>query len=99
MGEKKKLFVIDAMAMAFRNFHAFGARPLTTSSGFPTSAIFGSANFILRLIESEKPDYLVIATDTAQPTFRHEIYSEYKANRGEMPEDLGKTNPRAIQAF
>jgi DNA polymerase I len=84
----KKLFVVDAMAMAFRNFYAFGNRPLTTASGQPTSAVFGSAIFMNKLINDHNPDYLVIATDTKQPTFRHKLYKEYKANRSEMPEEL-----------
>ncbi len=96
---KKRLFVVDAMAMAFRNYHAFGARPLTTASGFPTSAVYGSANFLLKLIETERPDYLLIATDSAGPTFRHDIYPPYKANRGEMPEDLAKQIPVIFRLF
>jgi DNA polymerase-1 len=85
---KKKLFVIDAMAMVFRNYYAFSQRPLTTQDGFPTSALYGSAAFMMRLLEKEKPDYLVVASDTKKTTFRHELYSAYKANRKEMPEDL-----------
>ncbi len=85
---KKNLYIIDTMAMAFRSYHAFGARPLTTASGQPTSALYGSLSFILSLIEKEKPDYLLFATDTKEKTFRHTLYPEYKANRDEMPEDL-----------
>ena len=88
--KKKKFFVIDAMAMVFRNYYAFGQRPLTTADGFPTSALYGSAAFMMRLVEKEKPDYLVVASDTKKPTFRHKLYSEYKANRTEMPEDLAE---------
>ncbi len=99
MSKVKRLFVVDAMAMAFRNFHAFGARPLSTSGGLPTSALFGSAMFLLKLIEDEKPDYLVIATDTKEPTFRHQLYSEYKANRTEMPADLSVQIPYLYQLF
>jgi DNA polymerase-1 len=99
MIKKKRLFIIDAMAMAFRNFHAFGARPLMTSDGFPTSAVFGSANFLLKLIETEKPDYLLVATDSKDATFRHEIYPQYKANRSEMPEDLSKQIPTLFELF
>ena len=78
------------MAMVFRSYYAFGQRPLSTASGFPTSAIYGSASFLMRLIEKEKPDYFVIASDSKGPTFRHELYSQYKANRTEMPEDLAQ---------
>ncbi len=95
----KRLFIIDAMAMAFRNYHAFGARPLTTSSGMPVSAIFGSSQFMLSLIDKEKPDYLVVATDSREPTFRHELYEKYKANRTEMPEDLAVQIPYLFRLF
>lgn len=92
MGQKK-FFIIDAMAMVFRNYYAFSQRPLTTSKGFPTSALYGSAAFMGRLVEKEQPDYLIVASDSKAPTFRHKIYSEYKANRTEMPEDLEKQIP------
>ena len=95
----KRLFVVDAMAMAFRSFHAFSVRPLTTSAGVPTSAVYGSALFLMKLIEDEKPDHLVIATDTAAPTFRHKMYSAYKANRDEMPEDLARQLPLIFRLF
>jgi len=84
----KRIFIVDVMAMAFRNFHAFSSRPLTTSSGQPTSAIYGSLSFMLQLIQREKPDYLIFASDRPEPTFRHHMYPDYKANRKEMPEDL-----------
>lgn len=84
----QKLFVVDTMAMAFRSFHAFGVRPLATSDGLPTSAVYGSLLFLLRLIERESPDYLIFASDSKEPTFRHELYPEYKANRDVMPPDL-----------
>lgn len=95
----KKLFVIDAMAMAFRNFHAFGANQLTTKEGIPTSAVFGSANFLLKLVATEKPDYLIIASDSKEKTFRHDLYPQYKANRTEMPEDLAVQLPYLFRLF
>lgn len=90
---RKRLFIVDAMAMAFRSFYAFGVRPLTTSSGQPTSALFGSALFMHKLITDQKPDYLVIACDAQEKTFRHDLYDKYKANRTEMPEDLAAQMP------
>jgi DNA polymerase-1 len=87
------------MAMAFRSYHAFGARPLTTSSGLPVSAVFGSAIFLLKLIEDERPDYLVIASDSREPTFRHQLYDKYKANRTEMPDDLAIQLPYLFELF
>lgn len=96
--QSKRLFVVDAMALAFRSYHAI-ARPLTTSSGMPTQAIYGSLMFLFNLIEKEKPDYLVIATDSAEKTFRHDMYDGYKANRSEMPEDLAVQIPHLYRAF
>ncbi|MFW7379501.1 MAG: DNA polymerase I [Oligoflexus sp.] len=95
---KKRLFIIDAMALAFRSYHAF-ARPLSTSSGMPTQAVYGSLMFLFNLIEKEKPDYLVIATDTDKKTFRHELYDKYKANRSDMPEDMAVQIPYLYRAF
>ncbi len=99
MGTPKKLFIIDAMAMAFRNYHAFGQRPLMTSSGIHTSAVFGSAMFMMKLIEDEKPDLVIVATDSKEKTFRHEIYPQYKANRSEMPQDLADQLPYFFELF
>jgi DNA polymerase-1 len=90
---KKRLIIIDFMAMAFRNFHAFSRNPLSTSSGFPTSSIFGSSQFLLKILNEESPDYIVAACDSPEATFRHKMYDQYKANRKEMPEDLSKQLP------
>lgn len=99
MSKPKKLFIIDAMAMAFRNYHAFGQRPLMTSTGIHTSAVFGSAMFMTKLIEDERPDLLIVATDSKEKTFRHEIYPAYKANRTDMPEDLADQLPYFFELF
>ena len=95
----KKIFVVDVMAMAFRSYHAMARRPLANSKGFPTSAIFGSAMFLMKLIESEKPDFLVLVTDTKSPTFRHKLYPKYKQNRTQMPEDLALQIPVLFKMF
>ena len=79
--------------MAFRNYHAFARRPLFNKEGFSTSALFGSTQFLLRLIREQKPDYLIAASDLSGKTFRHDIYPDYKANRKEMPEDLAQQIP------
>lgn len=94
----KRLFIVDAMALAFRSYHAI-SRPLTTSSGMPTQAIYGSLMFFFNLIEKEKPDYLLVASDCAAPTFRHDLYDGYKAHRKEMPEDLAVQIPYLYRAF
>ena len=85
---KKKLFIVDGYAILYRAHYALIRNPLITSYGFHTSALFGFANHIIKLINDEKPDYLVCAFDSKEKTFRHKIYSNYKANRPEMPLEL-----------
>ncbi len=76
------------MAMAFRNFYAFGSNHLYNSKGLCTSSIYATSQFLISLLEQEKPDYIIAASDSSSPTFRHEMYPQYKANRSEMPEEL-----------
>lgn len=89
----KKLFLIDGYALVYRAYYAFVKNPLINSKGQPTSAIFGFANYLVRLIESYSCPYIAVALDSSKPTFRHEIYSQYKANREEMPDDLKAQMP------
>ena len=84
----KKLFLIDGMALIYRSYYAFINNPLSTSEGFPTSAIYGFLNSIFKILNEEKPDYISIALDAQKPTFRHDIFPDYKANRKKMPDDL-----------
>jgi len=86
MAKKKRLFLMDGTAFIFRSYHAI--RGLSDSKGRPTGAIFGFINTLEKLLDEEKPDYFLIAFDAKGPTFRHEMYPEYKANRPECPEDL-----------
>ncbi|MCF8240301.1 MAG: DNA polymerase I [Melioribacteraceae bacterium] len=86
--KKKKFVIIDAMALAYKGYFAFINRPLTTSSGEPTSAVFAFLNQLFKIIEDTKPDYLAIAFDSKEKTFRHEMYVKYKSSREEMPEDM-----------
>lgn len=83
---KKKLFLIDISSLIFRAFYA--VRPLSSPSGTPTNALFGVFSMILKLMKDEKPEYMVFCFDRKEPSFRKELYSEYKAHRTEMPEDL-----------
>ena len=85
---KKKLFIVDGYAILYRAHYALIRNPLITSYGFHTSALFGFSNHIIKLINDEKPDYLVCAFDSKEKTFRHKMYSNYKANRPEMPLEL-----------
>ena len=89
MGKKKEKFVIiDAMALAYRGYFAFINRPLTNSAGESTSAVFGFLNQLFKIIEDTKPDYLVVAFDSKEKTFRHEMYDKYKSSRAAMPDDM-----------
>lgn len=95
---KKKLFLIDGMALAFRSFFAF-QRPLYRADGLPTAAIYGTAVFLNKLMTEERPDFIACALDTAEPTFRHAMYPEYKGTRSAMPDDLSKQMPYIFDLF
>ncbi|MBT6777037.1 DNA polymerase I [bacterium] len=90
---KKKLFIVDGYAILYRAHYALIRNPLITSYGFHTSALFGFSNHIIKLINDENPDYLVCAFDSKEKTFRHKMYSSYKANRPEMPLELQQQIP------
>ena len=89
----KKIYLIDGMAILYRAHYAMVYNPLTTSTGIHTSAIFGFMNSLIKLLKEENPDYLAITMDTKAPTFRHKRYTEYKANRKQMPEELQEQIP------
>ena len=86
-----KVFLIDGMSHIFRAHYAI--RGLTNSQGVPTNAVYGFATMLRKLIRQYKPQYLAVVFDGSQPTFRHEAYQEYKANRTAMPEDLAVQFP------
>lgn len=88
MAEKKRFVIIDAMALAYKAYFAFINRPLSNSKGEPTSAVYGFLTQIFKIIEDTKPDYLAVAFDSKEKTFRHERYEKYKSSRQEMPEDM-----------
>jgi len=83
-----RLFVLDAMGLAYRAYYAFISRPLTNARGENISAIFGLANTVLKTRREQKPDYWALAWDGPGPTFRHERFPDYKATRKPMPKDL-----------
>jgi len=95
----KKFFLLDGSAIFYRSYYAFIRNPLINSKGENTSTTFGFLNTIFKLIEDEKPEYLSVIFDTKEPTFRHHIYSEYKATREKMPEDMAETIPRLRQVL
>ena len=81
------------MAMAYRAYFALITNPRINSKGLNTSAPFGFLNSLNEVIKNQKPTHLAIAFDVSGPTFRHEQYEPYKANRQEMPEDLAASLP------
>lgn len=88
MAKKKTFVIIDAMALAYKAYFAFINRPLKTKTGEPTSAVYGFINQVFKIIEDTRPDYIAVATDSKEKTFRHEKYEKYKSTREEMPEDM-----------
>ena len=98
----KRLFLLDGMALVYRAHFAFATRPILTSKGFNTSALFGFTNTLLDLIHQHDPTHLAVAFDTPEPTVRHREYPDYKGQREEMPEDLSAALPhveRLCQGF
>lgn len=97
---KKTIHLVDGSGYIYRAYHAI--RHLSNSQGLPTNATFGFANMLLKLLNEHNPEYLAMAFDTKGPTFRHDIYDAYKANRPPMPEDLSVQIPyikQVVQAM
>lgn len=89
----KRLFLLDAFALIYRAHFAFIKNPLINSKGMDTSCITGFVNTILHIVESEKPTHLAVGFDLPTPTFRHESFPEYKANRDAQPEAITEAVP------
>lgn len=89
----KRLYLIDAYAMIFRGYYALIRSHRLTSKGFNTSAIFGFTNSLIELIRREKPTHLAVVFDVGRETKRTEDFADYKANRGETPEDIKNSIP------
>ncbi len=86
-----KLVLIDGHSILNRAF--YGVPELSNSEGLHTNAIYGFLNILFKILEDEVPDYLTVAFDVHAPTFRHEIYKEYKGTRKPMPEELREQVP------
>jgi DNA polymerase-1 len=100
--QKKKLFLLDAMALVYRAYFAFSKNHRVNSKCVNTSAIFGFTNTLLEILKKEKPTHIAVVFDTAAPTERHIQFEAYKAHREAMPEDLSKSIPyiyRLIEGF
>lgn len=89
----KKLFLLDAYALAYRAYYAFIKSPRINSKGINTSAVFGFTNTLLEVLQKENPSHIGVVFDPHGPTFRHDMYAEYKANREAMPEDMRQAIP------
>ena len=83
-----KLFIIDGMAIAYRAHFALIRNPLVTSDGRHISATYGFLNALLKIVRDESPDYLAVAFDSKEKTFRHKKYPDYKATREKMPFEM-----------
>ena len=88
---KKNIYVLDGSSYVHRAYHAI--KSLSNSKGLPTNAIFGFTRMLLKLLEEKTPEYMAVALDVPGPTFRHEIYDDYKATRPPMPEDMAVQIP------
>lgn len=97
-----KLFLIDAYALIYRSYYAFIKNPRINSKGLNTSAVMGFVNTLNEVMTKERPTHIGVAFDPSGPTFRHEAYPEYKAQREACPEDIKKSVPiikEILQAF
>jgi len=100
MKADKIVYLIDGTAYIHRAYHAI--RGLTNSKGLPTNAVFGFTRILLKLMEDRRPNYVAMVFDSKGPTFRHKIYTPYKANRPPMPEDMAVQIPyikEVVEAF
>jgi len=100
--KSKRLFLLDAYALIFRSYYAFIKNPRVTSKGMNTSAIFGFLLTLREVLQKQRPTHIAVVFDTPKPTFRHEMYKEYKATRDETPEDIKAAVPyikRLLEAY
>ena len=86
-----KLVLIDGHSILNRAF--YGVPDLTNAAGLHTNAIYGFLNILFKILDEESPDYLTVAFDVKAPTFRHEMFKEYKGTRKPMPEELREQVP------
>jgi DNA polymerase-1 len=85
-GSPNVLYLVDLSGYVFRAYHAIA--PLNGPTGEPTQAVFGTVNMLERLVRERRPQLLAVAMDSRTPTFRKQIYPEYKSHRPVPPEDL-----------
>ena len=93
MNQNSKLFLLDAYALIYRAYYAFIKNPRINSKGFNTSAILGFVNTLEEVLKKENPTHIGVAFDPPGPTFRHEAFEQYKAQREETPEAIRLSVP------
>src|SRR3989344_2105824 len=93
----RKLLLIDANSLIHRSFHALP--PLTTPKGDPINAVYGLSSILLKIIREHNPDYSTAAFDRPEPTFRDEMYKEYKAHRPPTANELVSQLQKAHETF
>ncbi|MHC2990914.1 DNA polymerase I [Pontibacter sp. HJ8] len=99
---RKKLFLLDALALIYRAHFAFSKNPRINSKGMNTGAALGFTNTLVEVLQKEKPTHIGVAFDSAAKTFRHDNFAAYKANRQAMPEDISLAIPyckKIVEAF
>ena len=84
----ERLLLLDGHSLAYRAFFALPAENFSTTTGQPTNAVYGFTAMLINVLRDEKPTHVAVAFDRSEPTFRHEQYVEYKANRRETPADF-----------
>ena len=91
------VFLIDGSAFIYRGYHAFG--DIARSDGFPTNALYMVFRLLFKLLRDEAPTHLVFFLDGRGPSFRSDIYADYKANREAMPEPLARQVPPLLEGL
>ena len=91
----ESIFLVDVMPLLYRGYFAFLNKPRRTAAGVNTSPLFSFANTILQIREKWAPTHMALVFDSTTPTFRHEAYPRYKAQRDKLPEDIGAAIPMA----
>ena len=87
-GHSERLLLLDGHSLAYRAFFALPAENFSTTTGQPTNAVYGFTAMLINVLRDEQPTHIAVAFDRGEPTFRHEQYVEYKANRRETPADF-----------
>ncbi len=96
---EKKLILLDSFALAFRMFYAYVKNPLVNSDGLNVSLVHGYWGAVFRILQKHQPTHFGIVCDTGKTNFRHELYPDYKANRGTMPEEMALQMPLLLETL